>query len=683
MSKKNFFLFFLVLFFSFCSSDEMVVVVDENIKAPTNTVTTTTTTLLDTTTSTTTSTLINGCIPEDNSSIDFTNLQNVQNFLNRYGFNAGVEDGLNGTQTIEAVKDFQAYAGLVIDGDLGPNTYAAMNRWTGCETRVSTYVPQETTTTTMQSNNTTTSTTLPTTTTTIVVENINNNFGYQSLVKPNTGELVTIISTKQQNNNFCSGTFNYNNDQKFKEDLGFTEIFKFYSSPPLLNSNASVQLYEDNQNSFSIRVVGNGDENYRFYFIEPFTANYVSIEPISISTSTGITEAIFSKYNLKSGYWLFTHIDNGTGSIVKSSGNREFVVGGNINQTDGNLEELHNIWLHNTNGLIRNGAYLDSGAEFYLTYITNSGFSSFANLSSDFTLNANKLSLTNGEKYLTGDVLLLGNELLLVKDKNNNELTVERGYRQSIIQSHTKGTPVRQLVSNQDMRSTRGYAVFKGEKGYKFSISLGVEGEPTNVVIGDNCPKDLYKLTSITLFSWREQGESIIRSYEFSSHSSLIDDSFTLYQGIENYQVPSIESIDSSSNKFNITGPREQKLSVGDNITFNFNGIKKGDSEINFVELEFYMNPLGSKKSKIRKVIFSLENNFKFTDLINNITNETAFTAGTWEKGYKYYLRSLKIVDGVTEIVYKSNGELHNITTDNKSTHDVYYLDQFSFIISD
>jgi hypothetical protein len=683
MSKKNCFLFFLALFFSFCSSDEMVAVVDENNKAATTTLTTTTT-LLETTTSTTTSTLIKGCIPEDNSSIDFTNLQNVQNFLNRYGFNAGVEDGLNGNQTIEAVKDFQAYAGLVVDGDLGPNTYDAMNSWTGCETRVNTYIPLETTTTTIQSNNTTTSTSLPTTTTTsIVVKNLNNNFGYQSLVEPNTGELVTIISAKQQNNNFCSGTFNYNDDQKFKEDLGFTEIFKFYSSPPLLNSNASVQLYEDNENSFSIRVVGNGDENYRFYFIEPFTSNYVSIEPISVSTSIGITEAIFSKDNLKTGYWLFNHVDNGSGSIIKSSGVREFGVGSNINQSDGNLEELHNIWLHNSNGLIRNGAYLENGSNFNLTYITNSGFSSFANLSSDLTVNTSKLTVTNGEKYLTGDVLLLGNELMFVKDKNNNELTIERGYRDSIIQSHTKGSPVRQLVTNQDMRSTRGYAVFKGEKGYKFSISLGVEGEPTNVVIGDNCPKDLYKLTSITLFSWREQGESIIRSYEFSSHSSLIDDSFTLYQGIENYQVPLIESIDSNSNKFNITGPREQKLSVGDNITFNFNGIKKGDSEINFVELEFYMNPLGSKKSKIRKVIFSLENNFKFTDVINNITNETAFTAGTWEKGYKYYLRSLKIVDGVTEIVYKSNGELHNITTDNKSTHDVYYLDQFSFIISD
>ena len=173
MSKKNCFLFFIALFFSFCSSDEMVAVVEEDIKAATTTLTTTTT-LLETTTSTTTSTLIKGCIPEDNSSIDFTNLQNVQNFLNRYGFNAGVEDGLNGNQTIEAVKDFQAYAGLIIDGDLGPNTYAAMNSWTGCETRVNTYIPQETTTTTIQSNNTTTSTSLQTTTTSIVVENVNN-----------------------------------------------------------------------------------------------------------------------------------------------------------------------------------------------------------------------------------------------------------------------------------------------------------------------------------------------------------------------------------------------------------------------------------------------------------------------------------------------------------------------------
>jgi len=344
---------------------------------------------------------------------------------------------------------------------------------------------------------------------------------------------------------------------------------------------------------------------------------------------------------------------------------------------------LHNLWLHDSSGLVRNGSFLENGTNFYLTYITNSGFSKYSNLSSYVNSSTNKLLLASAEKYSQGSVLLVGNELMLVMEKKNNELVVERGYRQSIVQSHNEGAPVKQLVTSQNMRATRGYAVFQGEKGYKFSVSLGEEGKPTNIKIGDNCPKDLYKLSSITLFSWREQGESAIRSYEYTNHSSLSDDSFTLYQGIENYKVPTLSSIDTTSNTFLNTGPREQELFTGDSISFDFAGISKGSSEINFVELEFYMNPLGSKKSKTRKVIFTPENNFKFTDLINNITNDTAFTNGSWEKGYKYYLKSLRIVDGVVDILYKANGEVLNITTNSKSTHDVYYLDQFSFIISE
>ena len=681
MHRNKLLLSLVVLLISFCSSDDVQVVENSDLQILT---TTTTPILLETTTTTTTTILPNGCIPEDNAGIDFTNLKNVQNFLNRYGFNAGEEDGLNGNQTIEAVKAFQAYAGLIVDGDLGPNTYSAMNAWTGCETRISTYTPQEstTTTTTLQPNNTTT-TTVPTTTTTIVVENINNNFGYQSLVQPETGELITIISSKQQDSNFCSGTFSYADNQKFKEDLGFTEIYNLYQSPPLLNTNATVQIYEDNQSAFTIRVTGNGDKNYRYYFIEPFTSNFVSIQPTNVTTSTGTTTAVFTKTNLTTGYWFFTHVDNGTGSIIKSSGPREFIVGNPSNQTASNLDVLHNLWLHDSSGLVRNGSFLKNGTNFYLTYLTNSGFSTYSNLSSNVNSSTNKLLLASAEKYSQGSVLLVGNELMLVKEKNNNELVVERGYRQSIVQSHNEGTLVKQLVTSQNMRATRGYAVFQGEKGYKFSVSLGVEGKPTNIKIGDNCPKDLYKLSSITLFSWREQGESAIRSYEYTNHSSLSDDSFTLYQGIENYKVPTLSSIDATSNTFLNTGPREQEMFTGDNISFDFAGITKGSSEINFVELEFYMNPLGSKKSKTRKVIFTPENNFKFTDLINNITNDTAFTKGSWEKGYKYYLKSLRIVDGVVNILYKANGEVLNITTNSKSTHDVYYLDQFSFIISE
>ena len=69
------------------------------------------TSLSTTTTSTTTTTVVtyDGCIPEDNRDVNFNDLKKVQNFLNRYGFEAGTEDGLLGTQTQEAVKRFQAY----------------------------------------------------------------------------------------------------------------------------------------------------------------------------------------------------------------------------------------------------------------------------------------------------------------------------------------------------------------------------------------------------------------------------------------------------------------------------------------------------------------------------------------------------------------------------------------------
>ena len=50
--------------------------------------------LVDETTTTTTLAPIvqDVCFDEDNTTIDFKNLKNDQNFLNRYGFNAGEED---------------------------------------------------------------------------------------------------------------------------------------------------------------------------------------------------------------------------------------------------------------------------------------------------------------------------------------------------------------------------------------------------------------------------------------------------------------------------------------------------------------------------------------------------------------------------------------------------------------
>ena len=59
------------------------------------------------------------------------------------------------------------------------------------------------------------------------------------------------------------------------------------------------------------------------------------------------------------------------------------------------------------------------------------------------------------------------------------------------------------------------------------------------------------------------------------------------------------------------------------------------------------------------------------------------FGVDAWEKGYRYLLSYVKINDGVSEVIFKNNSELENVTLGTKSTHSVYYLDQFSFIIND
>lgn len=51
----------------------------------------------------------------------------IQKTLNKKGFGPLVEDGIDGPNTQEAVRDFQRSEGLVIDGIAGPNTQAVLS----------------------------------------------------------------------------------------------------------------------------------------------------------------------------------------------------------------------------------------------------------------------------------------------------------------------------------------------------------------------------------------------------------------------------------------------------------------------------------------------------------------------------------------------------------------------------
>ena len=575
MSKCRY-LFLIFIISCASNSDSAIDIVTTSSSSST---TTTITDNVSTTTSSSTSTTVvtyDGCIPENNENIDFNNLKNVQNFLNRYGFNAGVEDGLSGSQTREAIKKFQAYVGLNVDGDLGPNTYEKMRFYTGCESRVNEYVSSDTTTTTIEvttaQENTpesTTTTTIPTTTTTVVATN--STYGFQGMVSPENGNFQDIITTSFENNSFCSGIAPTYSEQNQSDDIGFPPPYNLYPSQPSLAANVTTQITTNTSTTFTVEVNGNGDENFKFYFIEPFTSSYKNLVPNSISTSPGVTEATFSKDGLTQGYWFYGYADNGQGGIVKADGLREFLSGPALVQNDVNINSFNNVWLHTSEDIISSGEYVPNNSDMYITYVMDTGFNSFSTLSNEVSISSNSITLVSSDNYSVGDIILVDNEFMLIQEISAQTFTVERGYRNSLKQIHGIGTSVQKLVTDTDMKAVRGYAVFKGEKGYQFAVSLGHEGVPTRFTISDSCPKDLYSLDYIKVFAWREKGESFTRSVDLGGADAVIsNDSFTLYQGIENYIFPDMFASDQGTGQFLNLGPREATYGVGDTISFDF-----------------------------------------------------------------------------------------------------------------
>ena len=127
---KKVLLFFLV--FACCSTnnnqDVSLITVDLNDESSTTTIddistttstriTTTTTLPVTTTTSSTTTTSLPTTV---------TSIEEAQVLLKNLGIYTGEIDGINGSLTKKAIREFQKLAGLVVDGVLGPNTINAL-----------------------------------------------------------------------------------------------------------------------------------------------------------------------------------------------------------------------------------------------------------------------------------------------------------------------------------------------------------------------------------------------------------------------------------------------------------------------------------------------------------------------------------------------------------------------------
>ena len=67
------------------------------------------------------------------------------------------------------------------------------------------------------------------------------------------------------------------------------------SNSPLLNLSCLQKINVNSNAEIEIQVIGNGDTNFKFYFIKPFENQFIILNPSNIVSSAGLTTATFKK----------------------------------------------------------------------------------------------------------------------------------------------------------------------------------------------------------------------------------------------------------------------------------------------------------------------------------------------------------------------------------------------------
>ena len=73
--------------------------------------------------------------------------------------------------------------------------------------------------------------------------------------------------------------------------------------------------------------------------------------------------------------------------------------------------------------------------------------------------------------------------------------------------------------------------------------------------------------------------------------------------------------------------------------------------------------------------------NYSFNLKIEKVVSTVSNLSNTWEDGYKYIFESITLYDSSTAVEIVNNGKIIYDYTSQQEDHEVYYLDQFSFVI--
>ena len=262
---------------------------------------------------------IQNCVQNNYSSVDFLEVSNLYDFLNQEGFFTGKIEAYMTTSLQFAIKNFQRFVGIRVDGIIGPSTHKAMTSFNNCTKTVeaeliecSGYLAYKECTFFVNAKYEVSSEPPPVTTTTIPPPVCDDETFKPYTLYTSSGEGNTVMSCRNERDALASGYIYYANPKPPppSSDNESTSSESVSISLIILNLSSTISIDENQKSVVTVDATGRGGLTY--------SLSGTDAHLMSINGSGVITLNSNADYEQKTSYAATVSVSDSVGSTSKS-----------------------------------------------------------------------------------------------------------------------------------------------------------------------------------------------------------------------------------------------------------------------------------------------------------------------------------------------------------------------------
>ena len=255
---------------------------------------------------------IKNCVQNNYNNLDFLEISNLNYFLEKEGFLSGEINSYMTTSLTLAIKNFQRFVGIRVDGIIGPSTHKAMTSFNSCTKAVeaeliecSGYLAYKECTFFMNEILEVSSQPTPVATTTISPPVCNDETFEPYTLYSSSGDGITVMSCKNESDAIA---LDYTYKVNPKPASSSSEVFS--TSLVISNLNATISVDENQKSVVTVNATGTGGLTYS---LSGTDAHLMSIDGSGVITLNSNAD-----YEQKTSYSATVGVSDSVGSTSKS-----------------------------------------------------------------------------------------------------------------------------------------------------------------------------------------------------------------------------------------------------------------------------------------------------------------------------------------------------------------------------